>query len=63
MNEADRRLLEKTAADHEKRGWSLTKEIRHACKEKFYNAQIPMLKAKGEADGLLAALNTSGICD
>jgi hypothetical protein len=31
-------------------------------KERFFEEKIPMVKAKGEADGLLAALSYSGIC-
>lgn len=33
ISESERKLLEKTAAEHMRRGWSLTKEIRHGIKK------------------------------
>ena len=55
--------LEKVAAEHMRRGWHLTKDIRHSVKRSFYRKGIPMIKATTEADGLLAALSNRGDID
>ena len=55
--------LEKVAAEHLRRGWHLTKDIRHTVKRSFYRKGIPMVKASTEADGLLAALSNRGDVD
>jgi 5'-3' exonuclease len=62
LNENERFLIEQKLAEHQRKGWSLTKEMRHSMKERFFEEKIPMVKARGEADGLLAALSYSGIC-
>jgi 5'-3' exonuclease len=62
LTDSERFLLEQKLAEHQRKGWSLTKDMRNEMKERFYEEKIPMLKAKGEADGLLAALSYSGIC-
>ena len=63
LSDDQRFMLERKAADHQKRGWSLTKDVRHAIKERFYQERIPMLKAQGEADGLLASMSARGDLD
>ena len=63
LSDEQRFMLERKAAEHQKRGWSLTKEIRHAIKERFYIEKIPMVKAQGEADGLLASMSARGDLD
>lgn len=63
LSDDQRFMLERKAAEHQKRGWSLTKEVRHAIKERFYVEKIPMVKAQGEADGLLASMSARGDLD
>ena len=63
LSDEQRFMLERKAADHQKRGWSLTKDVRHAIKERFYEEMIPMVKAQGEADGLLASMSARGDLD
>jgi 5'-3' exonuclease len=60
MTEEERKALERTAQEHQRKGWSLTREMRQTLKQRFYEERVPMLKAKGEADGLLAAMSS---CD
>jgi hypothetical protein len=63
LTEDQRFLLEKKASDHQKKGWSLTKELRQSLKLRLFEEKIPMVKAKGEADGLLAASSSCGHLD
>jgi hypothetical protein len=63
LTDAQRFMLEQKHAEHQKKGWSLTKEMRQSLKERFYSEKIPMVKAQGEADGLLAALSAKGDLD
>jgi hypothetical protein len=63
LTDDERFLIEWRAAEHQKKGWSLTREIRHAIKERLYEEKVPMVKAKGEADGLLAAACATGDLD
>jgi hypothetical protein len=63
LTDDQRFMLERRAAEHQKKGWSLTRDIRHAIKERFYAERIPMVKAKGEADGLLATASSRGELD
>jgi hypothetical protein len=63
LSDDQRYLLEKQAAEHQKKGWSLTRDMRHALKERLYEEKIPMVKAKGEADGLLSAASAKGDLD
>lgn len=63
LTDEQRFMLEKRASEHQKKGWSLTRDIRHAVKERLYTEKIPMVKAKGEADGLLAAASNCGDLD
>ena len=63
LSDDQRFMLERKAAEHQKRGWSLTKDVRHAIKERFYIEKIPMVKAQGEADGLLASMSARGDLD
>lgn len=63
FSDAERRQLELSAQEHQKKGWSFTKERRNALKERLYEAKIPMVTAKGEADGLLATLCARGDLD
>jgi hypothetical protein len=63
LDDDARFLIERRMQEHQKRGWCLTRDIRHAMKEQFYKEKIPMVKAKGEADGLLAAASACGELD
>ena len=63
LTDDQRFMLEKRAEEHQRKGWSLTRDIRHAIKERFYSEKIPMVKAKGEADGLLATASSRGDLD
>ena len=63
VTDDQRFMLERRAAEHQKRGWSLTREIRHGIKERFYRERVPMVKARGEADGLLASASSRGELD
>lgn len=63
LSETERKTLEKSALEHEKKGWSFNREARHILKEALYQEKIPMLKAQGEADGLLAAMSVCGDID
>jgi|UniRef100_A0A6C0HEQ8 hypothetical protein len=63
MSDEQRRFLEQKALEHQKRGWSITREIRTNIKKRFYEEKIPMVKAKSEADGLLASMAANGILD
>jgi hypothetical protein len=59
----ERVLLEKKAEEHQKKGWSLTRDVRQALKERLFVEKIPMVKAQGEADGFLAAASSCGDLD
>lgn len=63
LTEDQRWLLEKKASEHQKKGWSLTKELRQTLKQRLFEEMVPMVKAKGEADGLLAAASSCGDLD
>lgn len=63
LSEEQRSHLEKKAVEFEKKGWQNTKEIRHALKKALYDAEIPLLKSKGEADPLLVSLATAAELD
>lgn len=63
MTEEQMNKLRKEAEEHQKRGWSFTKDIRHSVKNRLYEEKVPMVKAKGEADGLLAAMSARGDLD
>jgi 5'-3' exonuclease len=63
LSEEQKNLLERKAEEYEKRGWQNTKEVRHAFKNALYEAKIPLLKSKGEADPLLVGLATAGELD
>lgn len=63
LSDEQRFMLERRAAEHQKKGWSLTKDIRNAIKERFFKEKIPMVKAQGEADGLLASMSARGDLD
>lgn len=56
LSQEQRTFLNTVVKEHEKRGWQLTREIRHAFKERLYEEKIPLLKAIGEADTLLSSL-------
>lgn len=56
-------LLESKAKEHKEKGFSMLREERHAFKERLYQEKIPMVKAKGEADSLLAAMSMKGELD
>lgn len=63
LEEDQRFFLEQRAAEHQRKGWTLTKDLRNAVKERLFQERIPMVKAKGEADGFLAAAVYSGDLD
>jgi hypothetical protein len=63
LTEDERALLEKRALEHQKKGWSLSRELRQSIKERLYIEKIPIVKAKGEADGFLAAASSCGDLD
>jgi hypothetical protein len=63
LPEWERRELEREMAEQQKKGFTLTKDMRNRIKERFYTEKIPMLKAKGEADGLLASMSSRGELD
>jgi 5'-3' exonuclease len=63
LSEEQRSHLEKKAVEFEKKGWQNTREIRHAFKKALYDAEIPLLKSKGEADPLLVSLATASELD
>ena len=63
LTEDEKYMLEKKASDHQKKGWSLTRDLRQALKQRLFEEKIPMVKAKGEADGLLAAASSCGHLD
>jgi hypothetical protein len=63
LTEDEKNILEKKASDHQKKGWSLTRDLRQALKQRLFEEKIPMVKAKGEADGLLAAASSCGHLD
>lgn len=56
LSDEQTQLLKTVQKEHEKRGWQLTREIRHAFKDILYTHKIPLLKAIGEADTLLTSL-------
>jgi len=59
LTEEQHALLKKVIHQHENRGWFCTKEERHTLKKSLYEAYIPMLKSKGEADWLLTSLSVA----
>jgi len=63
LTDEQRTMIEKKALDHQKKGWSLTREVRQALKQRLFIEKIPMVKAKGEADGFLAAASACGDID
>jgi len=63
LTENERFLLERKVAEHQKKGWSLTRDIRQSLKERLFIEKVPMVKAKGEADGFLAAASCCGDLD
>lgn len=63
ISDEQRLHLEQKAAEHAKRGWSISRELRASIKRRFYEEKIPMVKAKSEADGLLASMCANGVLD
>ena len=63
LSDEQRTHLEHRAAEHQKRGWSISRELRASIKRRFYEEKIPMIKAKSEADGLLASMCANGVLD
>lgn len=61
--EEEKKVLERAVQDHQRKGWSLSREARQTLKERLYREKVPMVKAKGESDGLLAAMSASGDVD
>lgn len=56
-------MLEFSAARLEFQGWQLTREIRHAFQRELWDADLPYVKAIGEADTLLMMLAKEGKLD
>lgn len=63
LSDEQRSILEKKANDHQKKGWCFTRELRQTLKQQLFIEKIPMVKAKGEADGFLAASSNCGDLD
>jgi hypothetical protein len=63
LSENERFLIEQRLADHQRKGWTLTREMRLAIKERLFIEKFPIVKAKGEADGFLAAASYVGDLD
>jgi len=63
ITDEQRLHLEQKVAEHQKRGWSISRDLRTNIKRRFYEEKIPMVKAKSEADGLLASMCANGILD
>lgn len=63
ISNEQRMHLEQKVAEHQKRGWSITRDLRSSIKLRLYEEKIPMIKAKSEADGLLASMCANGILD
>lgn len=63
LTEDQRKHLESKIAEHQRRGWSITRDVRTGTKRRFYEEKICMVKAKSEADGMLAAMNNVGTLD
>ena len=63
MTDEHRKYLEQKVIEHQKRGWSITRDVRTAIKKRLYEEKIPMVKAKSEADGLLASMGANGVLD
>lgn len=63
MSEEQREILLKSQQEHQRRGWSISRELRNDIKRRFYEEKIPMVKAKAEADGLLAAMSANNVLD
>lgn len=57
LTQEQQAYLESIVQSHEKRGWHLSREVRHAIKNEMYKNFIPLLKAIGEADPLLTSLS------
>lgn len=63
MSDDERKMLEQKVVEHQKRGWSITRDIRNSIKRRLYEEKIPMIKAKSEADGLLASMCANDVLD
>lgn len=63
LTDQQRSYLMHVIGQHEKRGWQCSREERHQFKELLYESFVPLLKAKGEADELLASLCVHGDVD
>jgi 5'-3' exonuclease len=63
LSENERFLIEQRLADHQRKGWALTREMRQMIKERLFTERFAIVKAKGEADGFLAAASYVGDLD
>jgi len=63
ISDDHRKYLEQKVIEHQKRGWSITRDLRTNIKRRFYEEKFPMVKAKSEADGLLASMCATGVLD
>lgn len=63
MSEEQKKQLEFKMAEHQRRGWSITRDVRQSIKKRLYEEKIPMVKALSEADGLLASMSNTNILD
>jgi hypothetical protein len=63
ISDEHRKQIEQKILEHQKRGWSISKDLRTNVKRRFYEEKIPMVKANFEADGLLASMSANGVLD
>jgi hypothetical protein len=63
ISDEHRKELEQKVVEHQKRGWSISRDLRTNIKRRFYEEKIPMVKAKSEADGLLASMCANDVLD
>ena len=63
ITEEHRKHLEQKVAEHQKRGWSISRELRTNIKRCLYEEKLPLVKAKSEADGLLASMCANDVLD
>jgi hypothetical protein len=63
ITDGHRKYLEQKVLEHQQRGWSITRDLRTTIKRRLYEEKIPMIKAKSEADGLLASMCANNVLD
>jgi hypothetical protein len=63
ITDEQRQHLEQKVVEHQKRGWSISRDLRSSIKLRLYEEKIPMIKARCEADGLLASMCANNVLD